>query len=990
MSENNIDPSLLPARPSDGSMTWKTIALGMGLFLFLLLNVCLVFNASSLMPDERTKRLLLFSLKPEFWPNWYAQALWMLAGGLVLSKILTNPSIQGRLEAWAKAPLFFKFSVPKPELKWLESLKKYPVERILISFMEKLLYRIGSVFRPKYFPALILGLAVFGTVLLAYTHLSPASPWSFLSTGTLYQLAVIILAIPLWLGSYFIVTPLAHLANDGVFSWKVPIAVILPFGLCMVFYLYGRKIKKFLVQDEIKPLAIRYFLIVTVIYAAFLPSLNRLFRGHYLDLNDIGFSGFYEHFIWHPFYAFLLQGELTWRFFSYITGVIVFATIPFLVFRRFLYAADRSAWLQRQFRFWAVPLLLFVCYFWSALFFVLKTFQSGFSFIYQRILLIPAQVWDCIYFAPCYFLYFSEASWKLLVGPIVFVLFVAGYCARPFQRLGERAGFSPNIFYCLFWTILLCCCFFVTIWKLLLLAGMVLLAYHVAVRDFHMTGIRWTPPPYEKILAYRLLIVTLVLFDIFIVSLSCVLIYYYFKRDFHSCLYLPLIDLCCGRMTWKLIFPAGVLLLYLSATGYLVFIRYRTKTDSQKSKRHETLQKKLFFGSLLAILVVLNVLCFIGLYSTGAGAVLTDIRFWPWWAMIIPVSLLVFSVSGLLLTRKRIVPAVILLCAVGCFHGGVNAAESRFTLLEPAKFVSEKDARQAATRESIAVGSGYYADPQIVDCFAAMEYRYTGGRYENKPIPFRLRCPQAVEPGKKYPLIVWFHGRGESGDDNSRQLAHLQIAMEFFAGKNQRDFFVLATQCPGDNNQWTRSLEPEGKGDAPMTIAGEIMEALLQEYPIDPNRLSACGFSSGGTGAWEFGRKSPRRLAALGACSGNPVKAATPEEYLGPAIWAFNNIGDAGVSSEEATLFIEAINSGGGNAFLSLYDQSGHNSWTKAMREEKIIGWLILQSLEKQGPPQGIICRPLSQTSQFALFGLPVLIIVSSVVLPLLRRRRPS
>lgn len=50
------------------------------------------------------------------------------------------------------------------------------------------------------------------------------------------------------------------------------------------------------------------------------------------------------------------------------------------------------------------------------------------------------------------------------------------------------------------------------------------------------------------------------------------------------------------------------------------------------------------------------------------------------------------------------------------------------------------------------------------------------------------------------------------------------------------------------------------------------------------------------------------------------------------------------------------------------------------MQQEKILGWLILQSLVKPGPPQGIVCRPLSKTQQWAMFGLPVLIIVGLLV----------
>jgi predicted esterase len=475
------------------------------------------------------------------------------------------------------------------------------------------------------------------------------------------------------------------------------------------------------------------------------------------------------------------------------------------------------------------------------------------------------------------------------------------------------------------------------------------------------------------------------LFLFFIVSVSVNIVDQHCWEFLHSFFCMPLADLATtGQPSWNLVGPALFLSLSLIFVSWLLLACYETIS------RHKSMQKLFLYMSLAVVLVFLNILCFIGLFTAEAAIPWMDVRLLPWWVMILPISLAVFSIAGLSLTRKT--KPVVLLCLFLCivaFPNGLHAAENRIVLLEPAKFVSAKDAQEAAKGESPAGHGGFLAVPIIVDCFAAMEYRYTGGCHENEPIKFRLRSPLTIEPDKKYPLIVWFHGLGESGSDNRHQLAHMQASMEFFAGPNQQDFFMLATQCPGNNNLWTRSLSSEGKGDAPITIAAEIMEALLREYPVDENRISACGLSSGSTAAWEFGRMSPRRLAALGACSGNPMDDAKPEEYLGLSIWAFVNKGDDGVSSEDAIVFVEAINTGGGNAFLSLYDADGHNTWTRALQEEKLIGWLILQSLTKPGPPQGVVCRPLTPVQQFTRFGLPVLIIVACAI-PLLFERRKN
>jgi predicted peptidase len=335
-----------------------------------------------------------------------------------------------------------------------------------------------------------------------------------------------------------------------------------------------------------------------------------------------------------------------------------------------------------------------------------------------------------------------------------------------------------------------------------------------------------------------------------------------------------------------------------------------------------------------------------------------------------------------------IIVPLIFVCLVG-ISNTTFSAENRITQIEPAKFVSARDVRQTAKNESRQSDGGFVAEPKIVDCFAAMEYKYTGGRFKNQPIRFRMRMPQKIKPNKKYPLIVWFHGQGESDNDNTRQLSHLQKTMEFFAGSNQRDFFMIATQCPKDNNRWERSLSnDDDKGDAPLTITGEILEAIIQEFPIDVNRISVTGASSGGSAAWEFVRRHPRRFAALVPGSGRPPQNAEPEPFLGTVIWAFNNRDDKGTPFGVTERMIETINANGGNAYLTLYEVSGHDAWTPMLRDEKIIGWLILQSLSQPGPPQGMICRPLSKMKQFLMFGLPVLIIVACIIPSFLRRKR--
>ena len=324
----------------------------------------------------------------------------------------------------------------------------------------------------------------------------------------------------------------------------------------------------------------------------------------------------------------------------------------------------------------------------------------------------------------------------------------------------------------------------------------------------------------------------------------------------------------------------------------------------------------------------------------------------------------------------------------------VPAAEpvqKKIVLVEEAKSITKREIQKASGSESEKnPDGGYNANDSVVDCFAAMEYRYTGGRYTDEPIPFRLLSPDEIQPGKNYPLILWFHGQGESGEDNTRQLAHVQSTIRFLAGKEKLEFFLLATQCPTDNPYWEVTVSFDDRGDAPMTIANEILEAILEEYPIDTNRLGVFGLCSGGNAAWEYVNLHPGRFASLVVCSSSP-KNENPESFVMTAVWAFNNEDDT-VPFDHIDRFIGKINEAGGNAFLTLNKTGGHDAWTSALNDNRVIGWMLLQSLEHPGPPQGAVCYHRTSAELFFLFTLPLSLIVILVLTGVVLRwkKRPA
>lgn len=58
---------------------------------------------------------------------------------------------------------------------------------------------------------------------------------------------------------------------------------------------------------------------------------------------------------------------------------------------------------------------------------------------------------------------------------------------------------------------------------------------------------------------------------------------------------------------------------------------------------------------------------------------------------------------------------------------------------------------------------------------------------------YRKLIPVEIKTGEKYPLVIFLHGAGERGSDNSKQLV---LGADLFANRDTYPAFVLFPQCP--------------------------------------------------------------------------------------------------------------------------------------------------------------------------------------------------
>ena len=360
-----------------------------------------------------------------------------------------------------------------------------------------------------------------------------------------------------------------------------------------------------------------------------------------------------------------------------------------------------------------------------------------------------------------------------------------------------------------------------------------------------------------------------------------------------------------------------------------------------------------------------------------------------WRLLFVPCLLIVMLILICFLVRRKkytkdVTTLLLICCVCFCGHATANAEETappvaqrlsfaeipdkyphakrindKLYLLEKAQGFTDSGKKleeAVATESKLAADGGYLADKNTIVCFAALAYDFTGGRYEHEAITFRLRFPLKIIPGKKYPLILHLHGRGESNDDNIRQLAHLQSSLDTITGKQSADCFILSPHCPSDNKDWSLSFKTkDDKGDAPLIYVKEILDTVVETWPVDRSRISVMGVCSGANAAWDLASQYPDLFCALAATTIS--LPASPErlsvlKHLN--FWLFNNDNDKTSRIEPLYEARDILKNMNASIYLTVR-HDGHNSWTKAFRDDRIITWLAAQKKGCYYPPPGVV-----------------------------------
>jgi predicted peptidase len=244
--------------------------------------------------------------------------------------------------------------------------------------------------------------------------------------------------------------------------------------------------------------------------------------------------------------------------------------------------------------------------------------------------------------------------------------------------------------------------------------------------------------------------------------------------------------------------------------------------------------------------------------------------------------------------------------------------------------------------------------PALALAFAP--HAYTNAKGEQ--MPYRLFTPTRLEPGRRYPLVVFLHGAGGSGRDNVKQLQGANVfggmVWTLPANQSRHPAFVLA---PQSDVNWACTLyDPK---NPPRTLADikfcppdalgigarlafEIIDTLVLAQPIDPDRIYVTGHSMGGAGAWHMIAHRPRFFAAAVPVCGHPLPA-TAAAVKDVPIWNFHGEADEVEPAVTSRVMIDAIRKAGGRPRHTEYPGVGHNVFMWAYTEPALVEWLFAQ-----------------------------------------------
>jgi predicted peptidase len=209
---------------------------------------------------------------------------------------------------------------------------------------------------------------------------------------------------------------------------------------------------------------------------------------------------------------------------------------------------------------------------------------------------------------------------------------------------------------------------------------------------------------------------------------------------------------------------------------------------------------------------------------------------------------------------------------------------------------------------------------------------------ESGDLDYLLFVPRDYQEGSTtlWPLILFLHGRGESGDNLNIVKRHgIPRVIE-----EAEDFpcITVSPQCPA-NTDWVALIGP----------LMSLLSSIIEEFQVDRQRIYLTGLSMGGRGTWALAVEYPEIFAAL-----IPICGRVPDvdQFMEKVkvlkdvpIWAFHGAKDSSVPVQNSESIVAALRAVQGNVSYTVYPDADHDSWTETYSNPELYRWMLSQSL---------------------------------------------
>lgn len=194
------------------------------------------------------------------------------------------------------------------------------------------------------------------------------------------------------------------------------------------------------------------------------------------------------------------------------------------------------------------------------------------------------------------------------------------------------------------------------------------------------------------------------------------------------------------------------------------------------------------------------------------------------------------------------------------------------------------------------------------------------------------------DKSKKWPVIYFLHGIGESGDDLTVLLNY--GVPRYIKETGSLDAIMIAPQCPG-NSHWADTDVEEPRLKA-------FIQENVKKYNIDTDRQYLTGLSMGGRGSWKQALAMPDTFAAIAVVCGR-TNTYDFSGILDMPIWMFHGAVDDTVPFQNVNRIVEELYKQGHQYFkLTVYPYLSHDTWTSSYARPDLYEWLLTQNLKNR------------------------------------------